>query len=304
MNDRPGSNPAPPTPSKRHLNRTEIDHLLDGLAVGSGRTRETLDSEIQTLSASNANAGIVHLGFREAAALDELSPERLEHVDDCQFCRAMVETVYVSDVAAEEFEKKVQSQLAEIPRPPRNGKFAWAIALVALVISAGFGAAYQKATVQLAELRSEPQPHFASTTSASPAALERTTVQAEIAPFPDFSAATASGSSSASPRPATQAQQANLTEQHLQELEMLNRQLNEELIAARAELARRPTMEIKYAAAKNDQLWTAARHIRTATELVERSQAMDTAGLPEGFAARDSYKRIEAPTNGMAARVH
>src|SRR5438105_1632691 len=93
------------TPARRHLNRGEIDHLLDGLAVGAGRNREILNAELQVLRTADLT-GDEHLTFSEAAAFHEIDPARQEHADDCRFCKSMLETVYVNDVTLNDFERK------------------------------------------------------------------------------------------------------------------------------------------------------------------------------------------------------
>lgn len=100
-----------------YMSADEITGMLDGLAVGSGRTREELEAQ---LAASHLPANDTpHLGFTEAKSVHTLPQERTEHLDGCTYCQRLVQTVYLTDLQIDAFQAKVKEQLDSRPRRSR-----------------------------------------------------------------------------------------------------------------------------------------------------------------------------------------
>ena len=117
-----------------YMSPEEMEVLFDGLAVGSGRTRAAFESDLAQLRALAAAPH--HLSFMEADHLDDLPPERTEHLDTCTYCRRLVETIYVRPIDVATFEEKVREQLAAMPPVRRRLVFAPAMLLVGILLGA------------------------------------------------------------------------------------------------------------------------------------------------------------------------
>ena len=139
------------------ISREELEVLFDGLAVGSLRTRETFDADLDALRVMASAPD--HLTLMEADNLHDLPLRRTEHVDGCSYCQRLVDAVYVNKVDLSTFERKIHEEVAALPspRPPRRN-WAMAPALLALGIAMGVGA--YAGTMRLSAGR--PDVHLAS----------------------------------------------------------------------------------------------------------------------------------------------
>jgi hypothetical protein len=117
-----------------YLSSDEIDGTLNGLAVASGRTREDLEAELQTLVIPEKAD---HLDFMEAIAVDSLASERQKHLDACDHCQRLVETMYPTHVQLEEFENRVRAELERGYPRRRFGGVSKMVASVAVGLVVG-----------------------------------------------------------------------------------------------------------------------------------------------------------------------
>jgi hypothetical protein len=286
MNDPTGS-VSSLKPSRRHLNRSEIDRLLDGLAVGSGRTRETLDAELQTLGVSNINSGEEHLTFYEAVSLHEVEPARQGHVDECQFCRAMVETVYVPDVAVSEFENKVRLQIEKTPRPRSGRLVPWTIAIVAVFAAGVLASAHSRQSTELASLRAE-RTNVVTTASVSDSVRPRIVPPVAYEQVEEATTPLLAKTVETSP---------TIAASQLRALEDANLRLNAEIIAHRAELATPgPELQRHPAPETNDRLREATKYVAIAAEILDnRNQELLSQRLSrQAMAARTVMENARA----------
>lgn len=291
MSDRPESTSSA-TPSRRHLNRGEIDHLLDGLAVGAGRNRETLDAELKVLRTADIS-GDEHLTFSEAAAFHAIDPVRQSHADDCRYCKSMLETVYVNDVTLNDFERKLRTQIESTPpMRPRSNFAAWSLAAISLMTAALFGSAYAHQSSEFAAVRKQ---HYAEsalvrTQAAEIEKLRNLPATSWSAPFMATAGLPLHGelletmvvpdkpAQSSTSRPDhAQRTAAPAVSENLRVLEVLNRRLNDQIVD---ELKASPEESAAVSPIKAQRLHEAAVHVDYATRLINGTAATRMAFNP------------------------
>jgi len=87
---------------------------LAEIAARAGRSRAAFEVDLNELC--EQATGDDHLTFMEVNDLDGLSEDRTGHLDQCEYCRRLVEIIYRPlDITT--FDRKLEAELAEVPRP-------------------------------------------------------------------------------------------------------------------------------------------------------------------------------------------
>ena len=118
-----------------YLSREEMEALFDGLAADTGRTRAAFEAELDTLRVRAAEEG--HLTFMEADDLDGLASERIEHLDQCGYCKQLVDTLY-DPPAVPRLDHRIVEEITTGHEPARPWfRFATAPAMMLIGILIG-----------------------------------------------------------------------------------------------------------------------------------------------------------------------